>query len=351
MPDHALHGPAAWTGKEFSQSTEWCEPFQPDEIYELEQAANRVLETKMPLSEVGRGDFLLPTLSKKLQRIASELLHGRGFALLRGLPIETYDPEQVATIFWGLGTHLGNPVVQNAAGHLLGHVTDLGLDAGDVDVRLYQTCERQGYHTDSADLVALLCIRPARSGGRSMLCSASSVHNAMLERCPELLAELYRDFYTDQRGEYRQGCKPHFKAPILNYFKGELSVLYQRSYIESAQRFADVPDLSERQIAALDAFDACLDDPDLHLEMQLQAGDIQLVHNHALLHDRSAFSDWPEPEKRRHLLRLWLSPEDGRPLPPCFAQRYGSLVPGRRGGVGLAGVRPNAPFSPTDSRS
>ncbi len=131
---------------------------------------------------------------------------------------------------------------------------------------------------------------------------------------------------------------------MFNWYSGLLSTVYQRSYIESARRFPEVPPLTPEQIEALDLFDQLANDPALHFRMELQPGDIQLVHNHTLLHDRTAFEDWPEPERKRHLLRLWLAPEGARPLPPVFAERYGSVVPGHRGGVTVPGMRFSIPW-------
>ena len=153
-------------------------------------------------------------------------------------------------------------------------------------------------------------------------------------------------FHTDHRGEHRRGSAPYFTTPILNWFADELSVIYQRLYIDSAQRFEEVPKLTETQVGALDEFDRLADDPSLHLEMDLRPGDMQFIHNHQLLHDRTAYVDWDEPERRRHLLRLWLSPPSGRRLPSCFAERFGSVECGRRGGVDLAGVKPIVTLNP-----
>jgi hypothetical protein len=132
---------------------------------------------------------------------------------------------------------------------------------------------------------------------------------------------------------------------VLSYLDDRLTVIYQRRYIESAQRFAAAPRLDDRRRAALDAFDAALEDPDIHLEMDLEPGDVQLVHNHQLLHDRTAFLDDPDPARRRHLLRLWLCPPIGRRLPAAFAERYGSIEVGRRGGV-VPRVAPIIPLTP-----
>jgi hypothetical protein len=228
----------------------------------------------------------------------------------------------------------------------------MGLSSDDPNVRIYQTHERQTFHTDSADLVGLLCLQTARSGGASALVSSTTLYNEMRARRPELAACLFEPLATDRRGEVPAGAKPYFEIPVFNWHvpkqvpspasggglgrgrsSGTLSVIYQRQYIDSAQRFADAPRLSAQQIEALDLLDALTNDPALHFTMELRRGDVQFVHNHTLLHDRTAFVDWPEPEQRRHLLRLWLSPESARPLPEVFAQRYGGLAPGRRGGV------------------
>jgi hypothetical protein len=155
---------------------------------------------------------------------------------------------------------------------------------------------------------------------------------------------LFEPIETDRRGEIPDGQKPFFCIPVFNWYAGLLSTVYQRGYIESARRFPDVPPLTPEQIEALDLFDQLANDPALHFQMELQTGDVQLVHNHTLLHDRTAFEDWPEPERKRHLLRLWLAPEKARPLPPVFAERYGSVIPGQRGGIVVPGMRYMIPW-------
>src|SRR5262249_60092678 len=137
---------------------------------------------------------------------------------------------------------------------------------------------------------------------------------------------------------------PYFRIPVFNWHAGLLSTIYQRQYIESARRFPDVPPLTPLQIEALDLFDSLANDPELHLFMEFQPGDMQFVHNHTILHDRTAFEDFPEPEHKRHLLRLWLAPRNARPLPEVFASRFGSVTPGDRGGIGTAGSGPTIPF-------
>jgi hypothetical protein len=243
---------------------------------------------------------------------------------------------------------LGSLRSQNARGHLLGHVKDLGVSSRDPNVRIYQTRERQNYHTDSCDVVGLLCLHPARSGGLSSLVSSTTIFNEMRRRRPDLARVLFAPIETDRRGEVPAGQKPYFNIPVFNWHVGLLTAVYQRAYIESARRFADVPPLTALQIEALDMFDALANDPDLHFGMELQAGDMQFVHNHTLLHDRTAFEDWLEPERRRHLLRLWLAPRDARPLPNVFAERFGSIKPGDRGGIVVPGTKYMIPWEPED---
>jgi len=216
---------------------------------------------------------------------------------------------------------------------VLGHVRDVGLSSADPNVRIYQTHERQTFHTDSADVVGLLCLQTAKRGGLSALVSSTTLYNELRAHRPELAARLFEPLATDRRGEVPTGAQPYFVIPVFNWFAGRLSAIYQRQYIDSAQRFGSAPRLDAQQIEALDLLDALANDPAQHFTMALEVGDLQFVHNHVLLHDRTAFEDGPEPARRRHLLRLWLAPDGARPLPPVFAQRYGSVTPGARGGV------------------
>jgi len=311
-------------------------------VAELEAAARRLVArgaaALRALPHLTAADFPLPTLAPRLAALRGELLDGRGFALVRGLPVARYSPIERAAIFLGIGAHFGRARSQNAAGDVLGHVRDLGLSSADPNVRVYQTNERQTFHTDSCDVVALLCVNEAKSGGDSLLVSAAAIADELGRARPDLLARLTLPMAHDRRGEVPAGQAPFFLLPVLSQFAGNLTVFYQRQYIDSAQRFPDAPRLTADDVAALDAFDALANDPRFHIRMRLRPGDIQLVHNHALLHDRTAFEDFPEPSRRRHLLRLWLACAGARPLPPAFAARYGSVTIGDRGGVIVPGA-------------
>jgi TfdA family taurine catabolism dioxygenase TauD len=343
LPPH-IDGPSAWYGSEISRRSDWIEPMTSAELAEIEAASRPLARAESEGKPLRREDFPLPTLRPRLAVILDQVLEGRGFVLLRGLPVREWGPRKSALAFLGLGLHWGNLRAQNKHGHLLGHVKDMGLSSRDPQVRIYQTSERQNYHTDSSDIVGLLCLQPAKTGGKSSLVSSTTVFNEMRRRRPDLAGVLFEPIETDRRGEVPQGQKPYFSIPVFNWYENRLSALYHRSYIESARRFADVPPLTPTQIEALDLFESLANDRALCFQMEFQAGDIQLVHNHTLLHDRTAFEDWPEPERKRHLLRLWIAPETARPLPPVFAQRYSSVTPGARGGVDVPGLRLTIPW-------
>jgi Taurine catabolism dioxygenase TauD, TfdA family len=346
MPLRPIDGPSAWRGADFARSGDDIHRFTASELAEIDGAVESARRRGVGLLELGPATFPLPTLGPLLTALRDDtLLDGRGFAMLRGLPVERYSMEESAIAYLGLGSVVGAPVSQNAKGHVLGHVKDLGRTIDDPAARIYQTTHKQTFHTDSVDIVALLCLKTARSGGLSRIVSSIHLYNEMFRRRPDLAAALFQPFCFDRRGEVPPGKKPYYVTPIFHWHKGRLSVFYgNRYYIRSAQRFPDVPRLTSLQTEALDLFDALANDPANYLDIEFRPGDIQLIHNHVVLHDRTDYEDWSEPERKRHLLRLWLCPPNGRPLPDILADRYGSVEIGRRGGILVEGARLNAPL-------
>lgn len=341
----SFNGPVAWTGAEMAANEgEWLILLSDEDIAELEAAARHFRSLGRDIGEITTDDFPLPRFTHHVAALKRKLLTGIGFELLRGLPIKTYSQAFAATIFCGIGAHLGSARSQNAQGHILGHVRDVGADADDPNSRIYQTAARQTFHTDSADVVGLLCLRDAMEGGESLLVSVQSIYNRMRSERPDLLALLFDPIATDRRGEVPEGARPFMEIPPLSWQHGYLTVFYQRQYIDSAQRFDGAMRLTPAHVEALDKFDALANDPDLHLKMRLEPGDMQFVYNHSQLHDRMGFRDWPERDKRRHLMRLWLSIDGDRPLPDCFTERYGSIEVGNRGGIVTQETKLHAPI-------
>ncbi len=338
-------GASAWIGAELAKRPEdWTYTLSAAELAEV--AAAVAACRGRDIAALTAAEFSLPSFGPVLHRLREEILNGRGFVLLRGLPVEGRDIADSAMAYFGIGTYLGSARSQNAMGHVLGHVRDLGLATEDPRVRTYQTTERQHFHTDSCDIVGLLCLKTAKSGGLSSLTSSNTVYNEMLAQYPALVGRLFQPFATDRRGEIPEGKKPWFDLPVFNDHAGYLSAIYSRTYIRSSQRFPEARRLTEDDLAALNCFDRLAEDTTLRLDMMMRPGDIQFVHNHTILHDRTQFVDWPEPERKRHLLRLWLAAPGARPLPPAYAERYGSVTIGDRGGIICPGTKLHAPLEP-----
>jgi hypothetical protein len=303
-----LAGPAAWRGAEMARRDEWIVRLTPAQIDELERAADAVAARRLGLDAVRRADFPLPTLAPAVAGWARELLHGRGFVLLRGLPVARWGDERAALIYWSLGQHLGEPGAQNPQGDLLGHVVDTGEDAANPFVRRYRTAGDIAFHCDLADAVGLLCLRGARRGGASRIVSSVSVYNELLRRRPDLIDRLYEPFCLDTRDEQGEGRLPYVPVVPCRYAAGVLRSFYHSDYFRSAVRHAEVPPFSAREQALLDLYEEVANSPPLYLDMQFEPGDIQLISNHVILHARTAYED--DSGARRHLLRLWLSLRD-----------------------------------------
>ena len=340
MPPGPVLGPSVWYGRDLApRPGAWIRCFSETELAELDSAVRAFKASGRALASVAPANFPLPSLGAALADVLRELLEGRGFVLLRGLPLARYSREEQAIAYLGIGSYLGAARSQNAKGHLLGHVKDLGLDIRDPNVRYYQTSRKLEYHTDSVDVVGLLCLKSAKAGGESFIASSMTLYNEVLERRPDLLPALFEPFPTDRRGEVPDGMQPWFDIPVFHWHAGALSCIYVRQYIESAQEnFPAARRLTDAQIAAMDLMDELANDPAIHLSMAFEPGDMQFLHNHQILHSRNDFENWPEPERHRHLLRLWLAPQSARPLPGVFAPRYGSVVTGERGGIVVRGT-------------
>jgi Taurine catabolism dioxygenase TauD, TfdA family len=334
LPRGPVLGPAAWTASTLQQERDWIITLEPEELAEIDAAVLAHQRSQLGMGAISPRTFQLPRLASKLRALTQQLLQGRGFALLRGFDVAQHSIEASAIAYLGIGSHLGSFRSQNAKGHLLGHVRDLGMDIADPKVRYYQTNRALDYHTDSCDVVGLMCLKGAKSGGESKLVSSVTLHNEILKRAPTLWAALFNPYPTDRRGEIPKGMLPWFDIPIFNWYGGELSTLYVGQYIRSAQQlFPAARRLNSEELEAIDLLDQLADNDRLALRMEFRPGDMQFVHNHQILHSRTDFENWPDLAQQRHLFRLWLAPTQARALPQVYAQRYGSIEAGHRGGI------------------
>ena len=304
-----LETPAAWRGPELAASDAWRDALSESHRSELHAALEHAAGTGKPTGELTREDFPLPSLAAQIARWRAEIQDGRGFQVVSGFPVDALSREEAERMFWCIGLHMGRPGAQNPQGDLLGHVVDTGDDASDPFVRLYRTKSNIAYHCDAADVVGLLCLRAARSGGASRIVSSVSVYNALLAERPDAVARLYEPFLLDVRNEDSKGELRYLPIPPCRHAAGRLRTFYHSDYFRSVQRFDDVPEFTAEEAALLDRYEAIAASPEFYLDMDLAPGDVQWLSNHVVLHARTEYEDDPDPALRRHLLRLWLSLE------------------------------------------
>lgn len=339
----------AWYGPAMAATSDWIVALDKNDIAELDAAVAAVLANKPPLVDLKPKDFPLPQLAGKLKEIRQELLHGRGFVLIRGWPSRERSIEQSAAAFMGLGLHFGEDLVtQNGNGHVLGHVANLGEDYSDPTTRGHRTSAELKFHVDGGDIVGLLCLERSRSGGLSRIASSTTVWNEMVRRRPDRARLLTREFAWTRWGEIGEGQAPYYQMPVFQACAKNMICSFSISTIEKAQRFPDAPRLGDAERGALDMVNELAGDPEIQLEMDFQPGDMQFLSNHFVIHSRTAYEDWPEKNRRRHLLRLWVSSSDGPPLPHYHTEAQGATSTGRPAGINVPGVPRIAPLTPTD---
>lgn len=315
-----ITGPSAWTGKDFENDTSWIHLLSDADIAEIDSALAHCANGGVKFPKVSKTDFPLPGMSDRFQKFADELEDGRGFLLLRGLPVERYSDAEINLIYYGIGLHLGTPVGQNPKGDLLGTVMNVG-DLNDKNTRVYETNAYLPYHTDPSDVVGLLCLRKAKTGGLSSLVSVAAVYNEILQNHREHLGIFYTQMFYAHLGEDMPS-----PSQLFCYHGGKLSCRYLRQYIELGHELWNQP-LSKVEIEALDIFDSIMHNPDFRVDMMLEPGDLQFANNYAVLHSRNSFEDFDDLEKRRKMLRLWLKMPNARTQGDEFPGRNGFAIP------------------------
>jgi TfdA family taurine catabolism dioxygenase TauD len=316
-----IGGPAAWRGEDLADRSDWKTELTAAHREELLSALAAV--TGRNLRDITREDFPLPTLGPVLAGVITELIDGRGFVLLRGIPIEGLDERSVELLYWGIGQHVGAPIHQRGKDDLLVHVRDMGVDPNDPLVRGFETSSRLEYHADSSDVVGLLCVRPAKTGGVSTIISSVAVHDELVRTRPDVADLLHEQWWHDRRSG--DGPENFFQCSVFAEKDGRLFAHYGRQYMESASRGPGVPELTAQQVEALDVLDAMTNAPEFVLNMNFAPGDIQFLNNYTVMHARTDYVDHPEPERRRDLIRIWLTLREDFRLPPDF--EAGGITP------------------------
>jgi hypothetical protein len=331
-------GPAAWRGDQFGAEDEFIARLSREDVADLIGGLRHFQSTGKALVDSSAQDFPFGAFEDRVDAFRREIAEGRGFVIMRGLPVGTeLSEDEAKAIHWALALHLGRPVPQNYRGHLLGHV----IAKQDVRARrrTYESTVAQVYHSDGSDVVALLCVRQAKRGGESTIASSVTMHDILADERPDLLALLYRTYYSSRMGEERPGELPYYPSPIYTYVDGALSCRPATSYIKDAQRFDEVPRLSAEAKAAMEEWKAIPLRPGVALNYRLRPGDIQFLNNYTVVHGRSEYEDYDDPARRRYLVRILFRMPQDRSFTPEFEAR--------RDGIPLADeVAPNLTLDP-----
>lgn len=322
--------PAGWRAEDVGAAPAFT--LDDGHLAEIDAALTRLAKTGMPIEAMRRTDFRFGRLAALLSEVRFDLMDGLGFAKIRNFPVGRYSRWQTAAAYWGLGAYLGRAVMQNAAGHVIGHEKDLGFAQNDPTRptnRNYHTNQDTDFHAERCDIVSLLCLQPAKQGGELRIVSSITVYNEMLKRRPDLVAEMIKPLYRDRRGEVPAGKEPWYTLPMFCFQNGYLSVRGGGNFVKSAQRFPEVPRLSAAQLEALDLKQQVAREN--QIAIHLEPGEIFFAHSHVIMHARTRYEDWPEPERKRHMLRLWLNTDlafgdSARPLTAEFAEAVQGVV-------------------------
>ena len=316
-----IFGPSAWRGDELAKSTEWIYELSDAESSELEEVGRRFVADDPDLRTVTAADYSLPACQALNEECARQMDSGRGFILVRGLRTEEYGDVLAGAIFYVMGLHLGQPIGQNQMGDVLDHVVATSNKTlEDPSALPSRVRDRLPFHSDSSDVVALMCLRGAKEGGASSLVSGTTIYNEILRRRPDLAPLLFEPFHWDWRRQDPDSPEMTYSSPIISYVDGVFSMYAGNSMIFSAQEYPGVPPLTDDQVELLHLFDEISQEPGLPIDMDFQPGDVQWLLNYAALHSRTSYDDYPEPERRRHLLRLWLRRDVGRPMVDRFGK-------------------------------
>ena len=315
MPDGMTKPPSrhrqGWRGSDLDREALYWD-FTPTHLAAIDELMARVENMGLRFNEVRRAHFSHPALDRDLAAVLERIKDGPGLLIMRGFPVDKYDPDRMRTVYWGIGTHFGLGCSQSADGDYLGHVTNVAKAS-----RGYTTDRELSLHTDSAEIVGLLCVLDAKEGGLSIYASSLKVHEIVGREHPEYLPVLERGFFCDRRGEEAPEEEPvtPFRVPMYSSRGGLLSCRYVRGVIDKGTAALGI-ELNAQQKEALACFEEVARRDDVRFEVMLRPGEASFINNYELLHARTGFVDWDEPAKKRLLYRLWLEGEPPRPMVP-----------------------------------
>jgi hypothetical protein len=328
---------SAWTRADMEADRSWIYRLNEGERAEIEMAFEAVARRGIRHQDVADADFPLEHFGPIVTSLREQIENGRGVAVLKGIPIAGKTVDELELLYAGIAAHIGTSIVQDTKGTIIDRVEDKGLSYNNIAVRGSTTNAQLTPHCDSADIVALLCVRPARRGGLNTISSSMAIYNEILAKHEEYLASLYRGFHYNIRGNGPPGKFVDITAhrvPVYSYNQGKLSCRYNQKAILTAEQLPGVPPLAPIEKDAVNKVAELSVRADFGCDVMLESGDLLLLCNHTVFHTRDAFEDWDEPARKRLLLRKWMNIPNARPLTWEFADHYntgprqGPYVPG-----------------------
>jgi alpha-ketoglutarate-dependent taurine dioxygenase len=314
-----IAGPSAWVRRDV-RVEDWRVELSPDCLDEIRRVVDELRAYPLPTIVLAADDFAMPACRAAMARVRDILARGVRFAIVDRLPTAEMEPAAATAIYWLLSGMIARPVAQKLDGTLIYDVLDTGEQAlPGSGIRPDKTNIEIRFHNDNAyndtppDYVGLLCLRPAMSGGHSRVVSFHTAYNRMLARCPERLARLFEPFWFDRQREFHEGESPVFAGPVFDA-GSEIKARFSVHQINSGYVLKGEP-LDPAGEAAVATMLDLFEDDALSIDFDLEPGQMQFVDNRALGHSRTAFGDYPEPEARRHLVRLWLRDGGRRAYP------------------------------------
>jgi hypothetical protein len=325
---------ATWRTGDLDRDRSWAFRLEERAAAALARTVKAAFEPEKPLFEYRRADFDLGPAWDTISAALAEAHHGRGLALVRGLPRQGLSDEEFKLLSWAIGLHAGVARPQGKASQYISPVRDAGVDYRSAGGRGFSSSAKLDFHVDGADITTLACYNAAKAGGQSMISSSLTAREVLMAERPDLAEIAHQDFCFSRQQEETEDEGPFYAQPLFDDADGRIFCKWNRNRVQSAQRFDDAPRLSDKQLEAMAALDDILQRPENMFTMYLAPGDLQIINNYTMLHSRTEFEDFAEPERKRLLYRLWLAPPDSVRMPQSWWDFYRAIEPGTvRGGI------------------
>ena len=325
---------AAWKIQDLEADLSWVFNLSDQQRTSILSVVKKAYDPDKPIFDYRREEFDFGSSLKTLTAAIREAYHGRGIALLRGLPRKGLSEQEFSIMNWGIGLHFGVARPQGKNTQYISSVRDIGTNYRAPNGRGYSSNAKLDFHADGTDVVLLSCYNKAKNGGQSMITSSVTAYQVLCHEYPDLAEIALQDFFFSRQKEEAPDESLFYGQPLYDICDGRLFGKWNRNRVKSAQNIPGVPKFTQQQIALMDRLDEILRRPELMHTMYLEPGDLQFLNNHVMLHSRTDYIDHKEPERLRLLKRLWLAPPDSIPLPESWGSFFRSVIPGTvRGGI------------------